>query len=195
MVWLDGLDVPLVAFLEAGFMEALGEDTQPLSRPVGDSLARYGNGLMPVGYERKDLTSPVFNYPYDRTREALETMRRTEEWDSCHGLKLRYVNPVDGGYAMPTLGTFMQLLPKGFSSTPYRSTDGTIFAAVEGTGRTVVGDMTLEWGPRDVFVVPSWMRHHHETEGDAVLFSFSDRPVQEKLGLWREQRGNEAIHH
>jgi gentisate 1,2-dioxygenase len=23
-----------------------------------------------------------------------------------------------------------------------------------------------------------------------VLFSYSDRPVQEKLGLWREQRGN-----
>jgi len=22
-----------------------------------------------------------------------------------------------------------------------------------------------------------------------VLFSFSDRPVQQKLGLWREQRG------
>ena len=27
-------------------------------------------------------------------------------------------------------------------------------------------------------------------DGDAVLFSFSDRPVQEKLGLWREDRGN-----
>jgi gentisate 1,2-dioxygenase len=23
-----------------------------------------------------------------------------------------------------------------------------------------------------------------------VLFSFSDRPVQEKLGLWREERGH-----
>jgi len=25
---------------------------------------------------------------------------------------------------------------------------------------------------------------------EAVLFSYSDRPVQEKLGLFREQRGN-----
>jgi gentisate 1,2-dioxygenase len=30
----------------------------------------------------------------------------------------------------------------------------------------------------------------HHAEGDSVLFSYSDRPVQEKLGLWREQRGN-----
>jgi gentisate 1,2-dioxygenase len=25
---------------------------------------------------------------------------------------------------------------------------------------------------------------------DAILFSFSDRPVHEKLGMWREQKGN-----
>ncbi|MGY9056950.1 MAG: hypothetical protein ACKVGZ_15345, partial [Alphaproteobacteria bacterium] len=27
---------------------------------------------------------------------------------------------------------------------------------------------------------------------DAVLFSFSDRGIQEKLDLWREDRGNQA---
>ena len=31
------------------------------------------------------------------------------------------------------------------------------------------------------------------TSDDAVLFSYSDRPVQEKLGLWREERGNSLI--
>ena len=30
----------------------------------------------------------------------------------------------------------------------------------------------------------------HHAGDEAVLFSYSDRPVQEKLGLWREQRGN-----
>jgi gentisate 1,2-dioxygenase len=28
---------------------------------------------------------------------------------------------------------------------------------------------------------------HSETQGEAVLFSFSDRPVQKALGLWREE--------
>ncbi len=52
-----------------------------------------------------------------------------------------------------------------------------------------LGDRVFEWGPRDTFVVPSWHVHRHEALEDAVLFSFSDRPVQEKLGLWREARG------
>jgi len=37
-------------------------------------------------------------------------------------------------------------------------------------------------------VVPSWQRHHHRALSEAVLFSFSDRPVQDALALWREER-------
>jgi gentisate 1,2-dioxygenase len=190
MVWLDGLDIPIVGFFGAGFAEDLPEDSQPLARPEGDALARYGSGLLPVDWEQTGPSSPIFNYPYERTREALETMRRAEEWDDCHGLKLRYINPSDGGYAMPTMATFMQLLPDGFRGRDYQSTDGTVYSVVEGSGRTIAGDDTLTWGPRDTFVIPSWCRHRHEADGDAILFSFSDRVVQEKLGIWRERRGN-----
>jgi gentisate 1,2-dioxygenase len=190
MVWLDGLDIPIVSLFDASFLEHGAADEQPISRPEGDALARYGSGLLPLGYEKTTPTSPVFNYPYARTREALAQMQRADEWDPCHGLKLRYVNPVTGDYAMPTMGTFMQLLPKGFQTAPYRSTDSVVFSVVEGHGTTQVGDETFEWGPRDIFVVPSWQRHWHAAAGEAVLFSFSDRPVQDKLGLWREERGN-----
>jgi len=40
-----------------------------------------------------------------------------------------------------------------------------------------------------VFVAPSWQPVVHRARSEAVLFSFSDRIVQEKLGLWREWRG------
>ena len=189
MVWLDGLDIPLVRFLDASYFEPYGDDAHPETRPVGDALARYGSGLLPVDHEAGAPASPLFNYPYARTREALDRMSRTGEWDPCHGLKLRYVNPVDGGFAMPTIATFMQLLPKGFETGPYRSTDATVFSVVEGGGRTTVGDTVLEWGERDTFVVPSWHSHRHAADAEAVLFSFSDRVVQAKLGLWREDRG------
>jgi len=191
MVWLDGLDIPIVTLFDASFAERYSQDTFPTDRPTGDSLARYGAGLMPLGYtEPANRASPVFNYPYARTREALETMRRTEQWDACHGLKLRYVNPANGDYAMPTIGAFMQLLPKGFRTAPYRASDATVFSPVEGTGRVTVGDTVMAFGPRDVFVVPSWQRHVIEASEDVVMFSFSDRPVQQKLGFWREDRGN-----
>ena len=105
-------------------------------------------------------------------------------------MKLRFSNPETGGFAMPTIGTFIQLLPKGFKTARYRSTDATVFAAIEGKGRTRIGDQTFEWGPRDLFVVPSWQWVTHEADADLVLFSFSDRPVQQKLDLFREDRGN-----
>ena len=65
-----------------------------------------------------------------------------------------------------------------------------MFAAIEGRGRTRIGDQDFAWGPRDIFVVPSWKPVVHEAEEESVLFSFSDRPVQEKIGVWREDRGN-----
>lgn len=190
MFWMDGLDIPVVQFFDASFAEGLSEDEQPVTRPLGDSHARYGHNLLPVDLKRASKSSPMFNYPYAQTREALEAMKTRDEWDACHGLKLRYTNPVDGGYAMPTMGTFIQLLPKGFRSSRYRSTDATVFTPVEGSGRSRIGDVVLEWGPKDVFVVPSWQWVTHEADEDAVLFSYSDRPIQEKLDLFREDRGN-----
>ena len=117
-------------------------------------------------------------------------MREAQDWDSCHGLKMCYVTPPPGDYALPTMATYMQLLPNGMTTAPYRSTDGMVYSVVEGTGRTIASGEKMPWGPRDTFVIPSWCSHHHEANGDAVLFSFSDRPIQEKVGLWREDRGN-----
>jgi gentisate 1,2-dioxygenase len=186
VVWLDGLDVPMVAYFDAGFMERYPEAMQPVVRKEGDSQARYGSNLLPVGYTPQSLTTPVFCYPYARTREALEQLRRSNDWHPCHGLKLQYSNPATGGYPMPTIGAFVQLLPKGFRGKPYRTTDGTVYCAVEGRGRTWIDGRAFDWEEQDVFVAPSWSKVQHEADGDAVLFSFSDRPAQKALGLWSE---------
>jgi gentisate 1,2-dioxygenase len=34
--------------------------------------------------------------------------------------------------------------------------------------------------------VPSWKRYAHNAPKQSVLFSISDRPAQEALGIWRE---------
>ena len=88
---------------------------------------------------------------------------------------------------MATIAGFIQLLPPGFSGKAHRSTDSTVFTATEGGGRSRIGDTTIEWKERDIFVAPSWFPVSHETENGAVLFSFSDRPAQKALNLWREQ--------
>jgi gentisate 1,2-dioxygenase len=194
--WLDGLDIPVIQSLDASFAEHLDVDEQPITRPVGDSDARYGYNILPVDHAGGGGSSPVFNYPYSRTREALERLRRAEQWDPCHGLKMRYTNPITGNHAMATMATFIQLLPKGFATAAYRSTDATIFVPIEGKGRSTISmrsgeEFVVEWNKRDIFVVPSWHRARHEAiDSDAVIFSYSDRPIQEALHLFREDRGN-----
>ena len=187
-VWLDGLDIPLVGWFNATFREEHEVGAADVVRPVGDSLARYGSGLMPVGHRATSLNSPVFNYPYDRTREALFALARGSAPDPHAGHLMRYVNPVDGGWAMPTMAAMIRLLPAGFATRAYRSTDSMVFVCVEGRCTLDVDGRSLALDPHDVAVVPGWMAHTLHAETDAVLFSYSDRVAQEKLGLFREQR-------
>jgi len=123
MVWLDGLDVPLVALFNSTFRDDHPDDASC------DALARYGSGLLPVGY------------------------RGT------------------GDATFAQLASVQLLLPKGFTTLSYRSSDE-----------------RFELAPHDVVVVPGWMSYTLEAREDLVLFNYSDRAAQEKLCFFREQR-------
>jgi gentisate 1,2-dioxygenase len=187
VIWLDGLDVPIVNAFTTSFAQNYPAERQAITRREGDTAKRFGANMLPLEYRAASKSSPLFCYPYDRTREALDTLFRNGPVDPRHGVKLQYVNPVDGGPPMPTMGAYMQFLPAGFSGDVSRATDGTVFCAVEGHGKSLVDGQEIHWAPHDVFVVPSWSEVRHMASEDTVLFSFSDRPAQQALGIWREQ--------
>jgi gentisate 1,2-dioxygenase len=168
VIWLDGLDVPIVNMLGASFAESYPGEFQPVKRPEAGAEA-------------------TFNYSYARSREELDRLHRNGPLDKCHGIKMQYATPASGGYPMPTIGAFLQLLPAGFRGGGYRSTDASVYCVAEGTGTTTIAGIELNWRKNDVFVVPSWCPVWHQALEDSVLFSFSDRPVQKVLGLWREE--------
>lgn len=188
IMWVDVLDVPLVRLLDASFSQISNVESQELQRPKDDSQTLFGQNMFPLDWTPDATSSPIFHYPYSRSRETLAGLERRGEPDPCHGYKLRYVNPANGGSALSTIGAFMQLLPTGFRTAPYRSTDASIYVVVEGRGETQIGDRVIKWKPRDIFIVPGWAMHSHKAEEEAILFSASDRPVQQKLDLWREDR-------
>jgi gentisate 1,2-dioxygenase len=186
MLWLDVLDMPTVNHFEASFAEHFDDEMQNTTRQDGDSLERYGSGVLPDGAPIRLNRTPVINYTYARTRPVLERLKKSGDVDKRHGARVRYANPINGGWVLPTMGAHLALLPKGFKGEPYRSTDGTIFVCVEGQGATNIDGQTFEWMQGDVFVVPPWKRYSHSAPKESVLFSISDRPAQEALGLWRE---------
>lgn len=187
IIWLDGLDIPLVNFLNAGFAEPSGQEAQPITKAAGDSLVRFGSNMAPASWRAAAPETPLLHYPYVQCRGALTALTATEQPDPHHGHKLRYINPTNGGDVLPTMAAYLQLLPQSFATKPYQTTESSLFVVAEGEGRTIVGGQTFEWRQHDAFVAPSWAPVTHQAEREAVLFSFSDSPVQRALGLWRER--------
>ena len=93
VVWMDGLDIPMLGLYGPMFFDNYGDDRHPERRPAGDSRARYGANMRPVNETWQKPESPIFSYPYARSREALEELRRNAEWDPVAGLKLEYIDP------------------------------------------------------------------------------------------------------
>lgn len=190
MVWLDGLDIPFVNHLGATFGEDFDGPRYPESRSAGDSKARFGSGLLPMDVDRTLNHSPVFSYPYVRSREILEKLTREGPIDPSHGVRLKFANPLNGDFVLPTIAAYIQLLPKGFHTSPYRSTEGRVFIVAEGRGTARIAKASYRFKKNDIFVAPNWAWHSFEADEDTVVFSYSDRAILEKVGLWREQYGN-----
>lgn len=188
VLWLDGLDVFVVNLLNAPFGEDHPQSRQPVIRSVGHSLSSFGNGLLPHGFVRNEPRSPMFWWPYSRTREALEALRNAERVDPALGLRTDFIDPTTGQSPIKTLTASMSLYPAGFRGELYRCISGTVMAVVEGSGTVRVGDKTWPVGRNDVFVVPSWHWHDFSAGEDLVVFSFSDEVLQRHLGFWREER-------
>ncbi len=193
MVWMDGLDLPLVNQLDAMFFELYAEPRQPVTKPVDDSRDKYGAGALLPAYERAlDGRSPLLNYTYERTRATLASIAARDAGSPYDGVILEYVNPRTGGPTMPTMGCYVQWLPPGAATETHRHTSSVAYHVIEGEGYSVIGDQRFDWQPKDIFCIPSWYPHRHvntSPTAPAVLFSFTDAPVLRALGLYREAAG------
>jgi gentisate 1,2-dioxygenase len=163
VLWLDGLDLPVVGATHAVFTERGGADAP--ARPAPAPIYKYADAL-------RELDG-----------------RRNEDGDPYDDLILEYRDPTSGGPALPTMSAHLQLLRAGTHTAAHRHTASVVYHVAQGTGRSMVEGTRLDWAPGDTFAVPVWAAHEHvsDREDDAVLFSFSDAPVLEALGLLRTQ--------
>lgn len=193
VLWLDGLDLPFVAEQDAIFFEEFawrsdGQQVQPVTRAIDDSAARWGSNLRPT-FEQppSPLYSPVLNYPWRTTRASLHALRG-EPGSPYDGVILEYINPHTGGPVLPTMSAFLQLLRSGERTQAHRHVSSTVYHVAEGGGWSILGGQRFDWQEGDTFVVPAWVWHEHaSSQGEAVLFSFNNRPVLRAFGLEREE--------
>lgn len=190
MIWLDGLDIPTVRHFDAGFAERLDAEVHPETAPSGSTSAQYGHNLRPMRgsvADRRPANQPLFHYRYVEWRASLDQMAGAAAIDPHFGHALEFVNPADGGSIMPTIAAHVRLLPAGFETVPRRSTDGTVFVVVEGSGEARIGERMIGLNQCDIFVVPSWHSVVLRADSELVLFGYSDKAAQQKLNLYKEE--------
>ncbi len=191
VVWLDGLDIPLVSLLENIFTQAFPQEAQPVTKPLNTSVAIYGRGGLLPSWQRavNKGRSGLLKYAWTDAYDTLMSLGKDEE-SPFDGSLLEYVNPLNGGPSLSTMASFLQHLRPSQNTRTHRHSTSTVYLAVQGHGRTLIDGRACDWAPGDVFALPLWAAHSHQNRSashDALLFSFSDAPVMCALGWYREQ--------
>lgn len=191
MIWLDGLDAPLMGALDARFFERFPEERQqPITQPDDASTRRFAAaGLRPAAYRWDKPYSPLTKYPWQHTVEALNKMGESEA-TPFDDLYLEFINPHTGGPVMPTIGAYAQKLRAGTYTKSHRHIPSVVYYIFRGSGVTKIEGERFSWSAGDILVLPGWHWHEHSNSSkseDAILLSFTDEPVLRSLGIYREE--------
>lgn len=191
MIWLDGLDVPLIDSMDTIFFELYpGKRTQPITQSDEASMGRFSApGMRPANFSWQKSYSPLTKYPWKKMVQALADMQEADA-SPYDDLRLEYFNPHTGGAVMPTVACYAQKLRAGVHTQKHRHNNATIYHVFRGSGYTMIEDQRFDWSERDVFVIPGWHWHEHinlSASADAILISYTDEPLLKTLGILREE--------
>ena len=190
-IWQDGLDIPFVNAMEAGFYAVHPELRQAVTHAVDDSTALWGApGLKPQHSGWSKPYSPLFKYEWAPTYEALRRHAKVSAGTDVRRRAdaLRQSGHRRAGHAHHRR---QHAAAAGrFEGKAHRHTGSYLYQVAKGRGHSIIDGRRFDWQERDIFCVPSWALHEHANASsteDACLFCFSDLPVMQSLGLYREE--------
>jgi gentisate 1,2-dioxygenase len=186
VVWMDGLDVPFVLGLRAGFFRDDPHSGDPL--PVLDAAGTaVGPATLVLAGHRSSQHSPVRRYPWDEAYPALRRLM-AQAPENTALTRLEYRNPVTGGPALATLGCLLEGLSAEARTRPRRETASSVIVVARGTGTLNCGGQTFALHPNDIAAIPPWTWHQlAAADDDLVLFQVTDRPIHDAFGLFRAE--------
>jgi gentisate 1,2-dioxygenase len=188
IIWMDGLDLPLVGGLDAVFFEFSSELRQSAAS-VNASETKYGGPHLQPTWDKPAEGQPtLLNYKWEPTYKALKKIGKTPASlfdDVC----FEYLNPSTGGPALPTMSCYIQMIRSGVHTQAHRQVNSAVYHVFEGKGFSVIDGQRFDWQRGDFFVVPPWAWHEHanDNQEEAILFSVQDTAVMNTLGLYREE--------
>lgn len=189
MAWVDGLDIPLISQLDAGFFEYGSTTLATTATPaVSNSERLWGHaGLRPVSAPERP-NSPLMAYRWAKTDAALRDQLALESEGQPSTVEpghaaVRFYNPTTGGDALRTIRLEMHRFTAGSVTATTQVVGSAVWTVFEGTGTVTVGDARWQVHKGDVFAVPSWAPITIAADMELDIFRFSDDPVYEAFGL------------
>lgn len=189
MIWMDSLDGPIVRTLRAGLFEEYPDQLQPATKPIDDSVSRFGGGfLRPVWQRTSSPISPLLSFRWTHTERALRDLAKVDA-SPFDDVAFQYTNPSTAGHVLPTIGCWAQMLRPGVHTVAHKHSTSAVYHVFRGRGATIVDGVQIDWEQGDFFAIPPWCWHEHlnaSPSEEAVLLSTNDLPVFEALNLYRE---------
>ena len=147
VVWLYVLDVPIVNLFDTSFAEHYAGGTQPVTRAEGDTGARFASNMLPYGYEnrpshpRRILAHLYLSVRADARRPRTTSPAQRPRPAPRHQAAVRQTQPPAAFPSRPSGPSCSCCLPDS-DGLRYRTTDATIYCALEGEGSTKVESAT-----------------------------------------------------
>jgi gentisate 1,2-dioxygenase len=189
VMWFDGLDSPVVRYLEGLKMEGHPTGKQTDDVRAGVSTSTFSApGLRPGRVADRD-SYHLLHFRWETTYPALQ--RLAEHWsDPYDDVITEYVDPATGRSVFPTMGCYLQLIRAGVQTRAHLQTSSAVYYVVQGSGVTTIDGTPYAWREGDFFALPPSVRHAHANDGrdEAVLFSLQDVPLLQAAGFYREEQ-------
>jgi gentisate 1,2-dioxygenase len=184
MIWLDGLDLPLVESLDAVFYDDGPDEVDTSADGLSRSELRYGGGpgLVPGDDQPPLAHSPLLVYRWAATDVALGRLLCASRQGTA---SIRFTNPASGADVMPTMRCEMHRVAAGSSTDRIRETGSSVWACFDGDGVVELNGADTAVGRGDIIAVPSWTSWSFRAARQLTLFRVSDAPVLEAMALMR----------
>ena len=194
VIWLDGLDIPLVRSFEAAWASKMRPAAAPATAIDSSQDEFTAAGMVPRASRYEDTGYPQVRWPWSTTREALAAHGGGRARRPARGASLR--QSADGDVPLRTIGCEAQWLRPGESTSGERRTGSGVFHVIEGEGESRIGEETFTWAPGDCVVAPPW--HWLQHRNLVVIPARLSLPLQRRarpprLGLWQEESREPAI--
>ena len=184
VIWLDVLDLPLVYYAEATYVQ--GGEGQTIDKVLDASV--YGGGIVPSRhFTRTQSTTPIIRYKWSDAKAALETIAAVEP--NTDIVQIAYVNPETGEDCQKIIGySAIMLRPNESVKLPRRSS-AMVFHIIDGLVNVGVDHTSFAMSRADTSCAPCFANVTLTNQRNEASFVFvaDEAPFQKKLGLYSER--------